>query len=250
MQKYDAGTLDRAHSSVPAEPERQSRKENCSPSTTDTPPLPGRAREEASALSHRGASCTQLTGSPKLHTLPGTAASGKALLLARPVCALGSDLPCRDRSPGPWRAAVSPRNSWASRPAGRSVSLWTSRVTGCSLYPQAQLSCPSPQHHPSKQQRHGRDPHNAEHREPTRSGEDPQRPSNWMHIDGHLAQRQLLAARLWGGAQDFAFLTSSQERLLPPTEDPTWRSARLTWSSGSSDRSGLLCGQIGGTHFI
>ena len=71
---------------IPLSPlnQKDNHRKKTAPQARTHPPLPGRAREEARALPGSGAGCAQLTGSPKLHTLPGRSSLGKALPPAGP----------------------------------------------------------------------------------------------------------------------------------------------------------------------
>lgn len=113
---------------------------------------------------------------------------------------------------------VSPRNSWASRPAGRSVSLWTSRVTGCNLYPQAQAQLSIPPTPPQQAAETRKRPHNAEHREPTRSRGRTTAPfqTGCTLTVTWLQEAASGCAALGWGPETLHFSPAPRRRLLPP----------------------------------
>lgn len=216
--------------------------------------------------------------SPTRHTFPGRSSRGQGPAPGSPVRASGSDLQHRDRSPGPWRAAVSPRNSrasrrntWESRPVGSSVSLnkhflrvslcqaqswglFRGRAGSRAVFLTPMHSCPSPQHHPSNRQaakRHGRITRNAGRRESesTRSGENRQRPSK---RDAHIV------IRLNGSFPLRRSGVGPKTLRFPPTPRRGCCRSLRTRPAGAQGLPGLpadltrggCCGQVGGTHLI
>lgn len=250
---------------IPLSPLKQ--KDNHRKKSAPRARTPGRAGEEARALPGRGAGCTQLTDLPHAPHI-----SRQEQPWARPCPRqarprLRQRPPAQRAAGSPRNSRASRRNTRESRPVGSSVSLNKHflRVSLCQaqswgLFPGCagsravvltpRQSCPSPQHHPSNGQEakrrgritrnagritrnSGRITRNAERRKPTstRPGENRQRPSN---LHAHLLTRlsgSFPRRRPGAGPKALRF-SPTPRRGCRRSEDPTCRSARLTWSSG------------------